>query len=139
MADIFSRRKRSAVMSRVGHERTAPEQKVAALLDGMGFRYKRNVRTMPGQPDFVLASRRTVIFVHGCFWHRHSNCRRASTPATNKAFWNDKFRKNVKRDRHNARLLRSMGWCVVTVWECCLRDPARVSRQLRRAMGSRTQ
>jgi len=137
MADVFSRKKRSEIMSRVRHERTGAEDLVADLLKALGLRFQRNVRRLPGQPDFVLRSVRAVIFVHGCFWHGHDECRRSHVPATNSAFWRRKFAYNARRDRRNARLLREMGWRVVTIWECSLKDPIKVRGHLKRVLKER--
>ena len=132
MTDIFSKGKRSEVMSRVRHVKTAPERKVASMLKALQVRFRQNVAHMPGQPDFVLPDKKTVVFVHGCFWHRHRGCKRATTPSTNAEFWLSKFDSNVRRDRRNARLLRRDGWCVVTIWECWLAKPERVLAHLNR-------
>jgi DNA mismatch endonuclease (patch repair protein) len=134
MADVFSRTKRSEIMSRVGHKRTAPEEAVASLLRRLRIRFKRNVRRLSGQPDFVIAAMRTVVFVNGCFWHGHRGCRRATVPATNTVFWLSKFRMNARRDRANAAALRGAGWCVITVWECSLSSPAKVAAHLKRVL-----
>lgn len=134
MVDVHSKQKRSEIMSRIRGKKTGPEQAVAAILHKMGIRYCRNVKYLPGCPDFVIRKQMTVIFVHGCFWHRHRNCKRASTPKTNKAFWMEKLTANERRDRRNARKLRSKGWRVLTVWQCRLRKPDQVARRLRRLL-----
>ncbi len=132
MVDIYTKSKRSEIMSRVKHSRTDPEEKVASLLRRLGVRYRRNVKSLSGQPDFVLTSAETVIFVHGCFWHNHSNCNRAKLPKSNRRFWKRKIEGNRKRDERIARLLRKEGWHVITVWQCALRNPEHVRRLLRR-------
>lgn len=112
---------RSVLMSRVRQKNTAPELIARSVLHRLGFRFTVNGpknRTLPGRPDIVLPARRTVVFVHGCFWHRHAGCAKATTPATNRAYWLPKFADNVRRDkRQRARLIR-LGWQVVTIWEC---------------------
>lgn len=134
MADIYSKQKRSQIMSHIRGKGTGPEQAVAAILRAIGVRCRRNVRSLPGSPDFVVRMQRTVIFVHGCFWHRHPNCKRATTPGTNREFWTRKLEGNVRRDRRNARHLRSEGWRVITVWQCRLRKPDKVARRLQRLL-----
>lgn len=135
MADVYSKQKRSTIMARVKTRQTGPEQHVAAILRRLGVRFRRNVRRLPGQPDFVIDAASTVVFVHGCFWHGHSACPRAKLPSTNAAFWRRKIAGNAKRDRRNARALRRQGWHVITVWQCRLRRPATVARRLRRYVG----
>ncbi|MGD1017113.1 MAG: very short patch repair endonuclease [Roseiarcus sp.] len=126
---------RSELMRRVRQHGTKPEQDAAALLRELGLRYRRNVRTLPGSPDFANKSRRWALFVHGCFWHRHRNCERATIPTRNQRFWLDKFSANEKRDRRNARKLRSIGFRVITVWECQAEDTPRLLRRLARNLG----
>ena len=130
MADIYDKVKRSEIMSCVKHARTAPEEKVAYLLRKLGIKYRRNVESLPGQPDFVIKSSRTVIFVHGCFWHAHSNCKLARRPRSNKAFWVRKAIDNKRRDQRKNRLLRKQGWHILTIWQCSLRQPEKVSRRI---------
>ncbi|MFC1635977.1 very short patch repair endonuclease [Planctomycetota bacterium] len=130
--DIYSKSKRSEIMSRVRNRRTAPEDKVASILRELGIKYRRNVKTLPGQPDFVVKSRKTVIFVNGCFWHGHPNCKRAKLPDSNKAFWENKIATNKRRDRRTAVKLRKEGWHIITVWQCRLRKPAVVLSRLKR-------
>lgn len=132
VVDIYSKSKRSEIMSCVRNRRTAPEDEVAALLKGMGVKYRRNVKTISGQPDFVVRSKSTVIFVNGCFWHGHPNCNRAKLPKSNRRFWKRKIEGNRKRDERIARLLRKEGWHVITVWQCALRNPEHVLKRLRR-------
>lgn len=131
MTDIYNKTKRSEIMSRVKHRRTAPEEKVAKLLRKLGIRYRRNVKSLPGEPDFVIGSVKVAIFVHGCFWHGHYNCNRAKPSKTNTAFWNCKIERNRKRDTRTARLLRKKGWHVMTIWQCKLRHHDRILRMLK--------
>lgn len=134
MADIYDKAKRSEIMSCVKHTRTAPEEKVAGLLRKLEVKYRRNVKSLPGQPDFVIKSKSTVIFVHGCFWHAHPNCRLARRPKTNKRFWFKKAVDNRRRDLRKNRLLRKHGWHVITIWQCRLRTPDRVLKRLQTAL-----
>lgn len=101
---------------------TTPELRVRRLLHRLGYRFRLHRRDLPGSPDIVLPRFRTVIFVHGCFWHRHPGCRYATTPKTRTDFWTAKFHKNMERDARQQSDLRSAGWTVVIVWECELRD-----------------
>ncbi len=134
MADIYDRVKRSQIMSCVKHTRTAPEEKIASLLRKLKIRYSRNAKSLPGSPDFVVKSAKTVIFVHGCFWHGHSNCKLARRPKTNKKFWEQKVVDNRKRDRRKERLLRKQGWHVMTIWQCKLRNIELVVNRLKRIL-----
>ncbi|MHC4174961.1 MAG: very short patch repair endonuclease [Planctomycetota bacterium] len=134
MVDIYSKSKRSEIMSRVRNRRTAPEDKVAALLKELGVKYRRNVKTLPGQPDFVVRSKRMVIFVNGCFWHGHPNCNRAKLPDGNRAFWEKKIATNKRRDRRTAEKLRKENWHVMTVWQCSLRSRERILERLKREL-----
>lgn len=109
-------------MRRVRGKDTAPEILVRSLLHRLGFRFRLHRADLPGKPDIVLPKYKAVIFVHGCFWHRHANCPRASTPATRQDYWLPKFRRTVVRDKRNRELLRCAGWNVIIVWECELRD-----------------
>lgn len=117
MTDNLSPEIRSYNMSRVRNKGTKPEEKVRKYLFSQGFRYRKNVRKLPGCPDIVLSKYRTVIFVHGCFWHVHQ-CERFKWPTSNESFWKEKLQQNVERDRINQEKLRADGWNVIVVWEC---------------------
>ncbi len=134
MTDVYTKAKRSEIMSRVRNRRTTPEEQVASLLRKLGIRYRRNVKSLPGQPDFVVKSARTAIFVNGCFWHGHANCNRAKLPQTNTDFWVSKIARNKKRDARTTRQLRRQGWHVLTVWQCHLRRLEGVKERLRRVI-----
>lgn len=134
MADTVSTDKRSWIMSRIKSKDTKPELAVRSLLFGMGLRFRLHKSELPGHPDVVLPKLQTVVFVHGCFWHRHKNCRDNSNPATNSEFWQAKFKRNVDRDARNKRELRKLGWRVLTVWECELKNLAKLERRLRRLL-----
>ena len=121
MNDVVSPQVRSRMMSSIGRRDTAPELTVRRYLFGAGLRFRVNDRRLPGSPDIVLKRYRVVVFVHGCFWHRHSACRFAATPSTRREFWAAKFAANIARDQRNENLLIEMGWTVLTVWECDLR------------------
>jgi DNA mismatch endonuclease (patch repair protein) len=134
--DPLSPAQRSALMARIRGKDTGPERMVRSLVHGLGYRFRLHRRDLPGTPDLVLPRLRTAIFVHGCFWHRHRHCRFATTPATRRIFWQEKFNLNLERDRRAAAALRRMGWLVITVWECQLRQPHRVRARLVRLLGS---
>ncbi len=120
-------------MSGIRGKNTKPELIVRKALFAQGFRYRLHVKSLPGKPDVVLPKYRTVIFVHGCFWHGH-DCRLFKLPASNRAFWRAKIRRNQENDRKAVRALRKDGWRVITVWECALRGPNRPDH---RRLGSR--
>ncbi len=125
MSDIFSKAKRSEVMSKVRSVDTEPEMIVRKYLFARGFRYRKHVKTLPGKPDIVLSKYKTVIFVHGCFWHGH-DCKYGALPQSGKAFWQKKIWQNRERDEKHAEQLRQLGWNVLIVWQCELKNKARV-------------
>ena len=106
------------MMSGIRGKDTKPELLIRSYLHRAGLRFRLHARGMTGSPDVVLPGRRVVVFVHGCFWHRHAGCTKASVPKSNVAFWRAKFEENVRRDRRTTRALRRDGWRVLTVWEC---------------------
>ena len=109
---------RSRNMSAIKSKNTKPEIAVRKLLHSMGFRFRLHRKDLPGSPDIVLPKYKTVIFVHGCFWHRHENCKYASNPKTRKEFWESKFKANVKRDFEIQEKIKNIGWQSVVIWEC---------------------
>lgn len=115
-------------MKRVRRERTAPEEVVAGMLREAGLRMRRNVRSLPGSPDFANNLRRLAIFVHGCFWHGHPSCALATVPKRNRAFWEAKLAANRKRDAAKVRALRTLGYEVLVLWQCKLRQQRTRSR-----------
>ena len=121
-------------MARIGSRDTAPEVALRKALHAMGFRYRVDDRQLPGRPDIVLSRYRTVVFVHGCFWHRHAGCKEATMPAANRVFWQTKLEGNAARDRRHRAALQKLGWRVVTIWECETRKPERLTRRLARML-----
>ena len=113
---------RSKNMSAIKSKNTKPEIKVRKVLHSMGYRFRLHGKDLPGSPDIVLPKYKTVIFVHGCFWHRHEDCKYASTPKTRKEFWESKFNENVKRDKSHQKKLSAIGWKFIIVWECEIKD-----------------
>lgn len=131
MADHLTKDKRSWNMSRIRSRHTKPELIIRSLLHRAGFRFRINYRKLPGSPDIVLPKYRTVVFVHGCFWHRHQNCSRATTPGTNEEYWQKKFERNIARDNKKGDELERLNWRVIVVWECeILKDPVSVSESI---------
>jgi DNA mismatch endonuclease (patch repair protein) len=118
MADRISKAHRSWNMSRIRGKDTKPEKLLRSALHRAGFRFRLHSGNLPGKPDIVLPKYRTVIFVHGCYWHRHSGCRHATTPKSNIDLWNGKFAATVERDLRNVADLEAAGWRVLIVWEC---------------------
>lgn len=118
MNDCFTPEQRSRVMASVKQRNTAPEMIIRKALWGLGYRYRLHVKNLPSRPDIVFPSRRRVIFVHGCFWHRHPGCRRTTTPVSRRDFWEAKFAANVARDAASVIALENAGWQVLVVWEC---------------------
>ena len=131
MADVVDARTRSRMMSGIRGKDTRPELLVRRELHRLGFRFRLHSSRLPGKPDLVLRKHCAVVFVHGCYWHRHEGCRYATIPATRQEFWLEKFEANVRRDRLNQAALRAAGWRVFVIWECVLRrEGNEAARQL---------
>lgn len=122
MTDTLSKEERSRVMAKVKSRDTKPEKKVRSLLFSLGFRFRLCQKNLPGKPDIVLKKYRTVIFVHGCFWHGHKNCKNARIPKSNVEFWKNKIERNKQRFAEVSRQLQEQGWKVVVIWECETKD-----------------
>ncbi|WP_013503307.1 very short patch repair endonuclease [Rhodopseudomonas palustris] len=129
-------RARSANMARIGSRNTTPELTVRSALHRMGYRFRLHSSRLPGKPDIVLPRLRTVIFVHGCFWHRHPGCKFAYNPKTRSEFWQAKFVGNVARDARVLGVLRDMGWKVHVIWECETKDSDVLRALLRHCLSS---
>lgn len=119
--DVHDPATRSYNMSRIKDRDTKIEVQVRSWLHSRGFRFRKNDRRYPGTPDIVLPKYNTIIFINGCFWHRHEGCKYATIPKTRTEFWLDKFEKNIKNDEEHYRELKELGWNVITIWECQLR------------------
>ena len=130
MADTVSPATRSRIMAQVKSKGMKPELRVRRLLHGLGYRYRLHRADLPGRPDLVFPARRKVVFVNGCFWHRHAGCGKVRIPATNRDYWLAKLERNHARDIRNIALLTGQGWAVATVWECELRDLAATAERL---------
>jgi DNA mismatch endonuclease, patch repair protein len=121
---------RSKIMRAVGRTNTKPEIMVRRSLHALGFRFRLHRKDLPGTPDLVVPKLQTAVFVHGCFWHRHDGCSKATTPKTRAKFWALKFSQNVNRDRRNVDLLHRAGWSVLTIWECETTRPEKLTAKL---------
>ena len=122
MADKYTPEARSLIMSRVRSTDTKPEMVVRKWLHSQGLRFRLHRKDLPGKPDIVLPRFKTVILVNGCFWHQHQGCRKAALPASNRDFWAEKLGRNVERDNENKKKLIDLGWRIVEVWECELKQ-----------------
>lgn len=121
MSDIFTKQKRSEIMSNISGTETKPEIIVRKMLFANGFRYRKNDKRYSGRPDIVLPKYKTVIFIHGCFWHGH-NCSAGKLPETRKEFWENKISGNIERDKKNIKDLENDGWHVIIIWQCSLKN-----------------
>lgn len=137
--DIVDSIKRSQMMSRIGPRDTRPEIAVRRVAHRLGLRFRLHRKDLPGSPDIVLPKYRTAIFVHGCFWHRHSGCSNCTMPKTRPDFWREKFARNVARDARNLQALTNLGWLPIVIWECETEDELTVQQRLqtirRKALG----
>lgn len=137
--DPFTPQKRSETMSRVKSRNTKPELRVRSALHRLGYRFRLHRKDLPGKPDVILPKYGTAVFVHGCFWHQHPGCRKATMPVNNRDYWEAKLRRNVERDDKARRALEDLGWRVVTLWECEIpRKDDELRERLRDMLGSRT-
>jgi DNA mismatch endonuclease (patch repair protein) len=130
MSDIFTKKKRSEIMSKIRATETKPEKIVRKFLFAKGFRFRIYLKSLPGKPDIVLPKYKTAIFIHGCFWHGHKNCKAATLPQTRRKFWTDKINDNKKRDAKNYKDLKKSGWKVITIWQCQIKNKSRQKRTL---------
>jgi DNA mismatch endonuclease (patch repair protein) len=135
MVDTISQAQRSEVMSRVRGKNTRPEVIVRKLVFAAGYRYRLHVKALPGSPDLVFPSRKKVIFVHGCFWHGHSNCRLSRTPKSRIEFWTAKLNGNKERDSRNVEALADNGWEYLVLWECELRERSTLQARIQDFLG----
>jgi DNA mismatch endonuclease (patch repair protein) len=134
MADDRSAEARSRAMAAVRSKDTAPEIAVRRLLHRMGYRFRLHLQTLPGKPDIILPKYKVCIFVHGCFWHRHADCKRATVPSSNKEFWRLKFEKNIIRDEFVKAELERLGWHVCVIWTCFVKDEIQLSELLQKCL-----
>jgi DNA mismatch endonuclease (patch repair protein) len=132
VTDRVNKAKRSSMMAAVHSKNTEPELLVRRRVYALGFRYRLHSRELPGKPDLVFKGKRKVIFVHGCFWHRHSGCSKASTPKTRADFWKQKLDANVVHDKSVIQALKKDGWSTLTVWQCELKKVETLTKRLSR-------
>lgn len=126
---------RSRIMRSVPQKKSKPEMIVRRALHAAGYRFRTNLRTLPGSPDVAFTARRKAIFVHGCFWHRHAGCKFATLPKNNTEFWRSKFSANIRRDQYNISDLRKLGWQVEVIWQCEIKDADHLLRRLTQFLG----
>ena len=132
--DIWDKETRSRIMSRIGQKDTKPEVIVCKFLFSKGFRYRKNVKALPGSPDIVLRKYKAAIFVHGCFWHGHT-CRAGKRPTSNTSYWNEKIASNITRDAINESILKELRWNVIVVWQCELKNQTSAHTRLESLVG----
>lgn len=137
MTDRLTQQQRSTNMSRIRGRDTHPEIVVSSVLRRLGFRFRLHAPDLPGRPDIALPRRKTVVFIHGCFWHRHPGCKYAYMPKSRVKFWKTKFEANMLRDRTVARQLRNRGWHVIVVWECRTEDRQALATRLSNLLSTR--
>ena len=130
MVDILTKSQRYVCMSHNKGKDTKPEIVVRKLISSMGYRYRLHRKDLPGRPDVVFSSRKKVIFINGCYWHRHKCKKGCSTPKTKHSFWQSKFSKTIKRDKTNYQELSHLGWRVLVIWECQLKDIENVKKKI---------
>lgn len=128
---------RSANMRAIRSKNMKPELAVRSLVHKLGYHFRLHRKDLPGKPDLAFSSRRKVIFVHGCFWHSH-DCKTAHIPKSNQSYWLPKLERNQARDEKNAQALASMGWQALTIWECEIRDAARIEKRVKAFLGKRS-
>ena len=136
MADIYTKSKRTEIMASISGRETKPEISVRSFLFRQGFRFRKNVKSLPGKPDIVLTKLQSIIFVHGCFWHGHKNCKKATLPTSNVRFWREKIQSNVNRDKKTKTALKQLGWRIITVWECQLKSKIKFERTMEKLISN---
>ncbi len=130
MPDIYTRKERSEIMSKISGKETKPEIIVRKFLFANGFRYRKNDKKLSGKPDIILPKYKTVVFVHGCFWHGHEDCKYSKLPTTRREFWEKKIGDNILRDNRNQRELKKSGWKILIVWQCEIRNKGEREKRL---------
>ena len=131
MVDHLTPDERSRNMAAIRSKNTKPELIVRSILHKEGYRFRLHRKGLPGSPDIILKKYQTIIFVHGCFWHRHKGCKDCTTPKTRTDYWVDKFRKNVDRDKKNEEQLKTLGWKVLVIWQCEIKNKDKLLAKLR--------
>lgn len=139
MADVVDQATRSRMMASIKGANTTPEIALRKAMHALGLRFRLHAKKMPGRPDIVLPRWKAVVFVHGCFWHRHEGCPNATHTATRPDFWKAKFKANVERDHRNIKELQDKGWYVLVIWECSIksRGAAKVAEEVQQSLAAR--
>ncbi len=135
ITDIYNKEKRSDIMSRIRGRETKPEELVRKFLFSKGFRYRINDKRYLGKPDIVIPKYRAIIFIHGCFWHGHENCKASKLPETNTDFWKNKISDNKARDQKNIEKLRNEGWNVILIWQCEIKNKTNREKRMELLLG----
>ena len=133
--DIWSKKKRSEVMSRIPSKNTSPEKNIKCILSRLKLKYRVHAKELPGCPDFVFERMRKAIFVHGCFWHFHKKCCDGHIPHSNRNKWQHKLERNIQRDKENINMLKKLGWKVLTLWECEIESGKKAQSKLFKFLG----
>jgi DNA mismatch endonuclease (patch repair protein) len=136
VSDIYSSARRSQIMSMISGKDTKPEIAVRKFLFSRGFRYRKNYKKLSGSPDIVLPKYRTAIFINGCFWHGHSNCKAAKLPASNIEFWTRKINVNIMRDIKNINTLKRLGWKVIVIWQCQITTREKLNKTIKKLVST---
>ena len=134
MVDNLSPEKRTKIMKSIISDGTKPELVFRKYLFSQGFRYRKNYKKLPGRPDIVFIKKKIAIFVHGCFWHQHKNCKRANIPKSNKEYWVPKIERNKARDKQNIAELKKLKWKVLVVWECEVKKLKKLTNRLNKQL-----
>jgi DNA mismatch endonuclease (patch repair protein) len=132
--DNLTKEQRALCMSHIKSKNTKPELIVRKILSKLGIRYLLHSSKLPGKPDIMISKKKTIIFINGCFWHQHKNCKKQALPATNKDYWEKKLKRNVEKQRRDIRALRALGWEVHKIWECQTADEIKISNNLLRML-----
>lgn len=129
--DTFSKKQRSECMSKIRSRNTQPELAVRKVLTGLGFRYRLHRNDLPGKPDIVIPKLKKIIFINGCFWHQHKDCKRSSMPKSNKDYWKPKLERNIEKQKDNIKLLKKDGWSIIVLWECEIQNIQKLREKLK--------
>lgn len=132
--DNLTKKQRKLCMSRIRSKDTKPEKVVRKILTKLGFKYRLHNAGLPGKPDIVISKIKTVVFINGCFWHQHKNCRHQATPKTNVKYWTSKLKRNVEKQKKDIKLLKKEGWKVAIIWECETKNENRLTNKLRKIL-----
>lgn len=132
--DNLTKKQRSFCMSRIRSKNTGPEIIVRKILTDLGIKYRLHKTTLPGKPDIVISKQKTVVFINGCFWHQHKNCKKSSIPKTNIKYWKPKLKRNVDKQKKDFKLLRQLGWKKIVVWECQVKNNRFLNKKFEKAL-----